>query len=50
MTVWWIEALIMKSRMLLLIPYILVLTMDSVVLTVNGTLTIEGQLMEWTLG
>jgi hypothetical protein len=50
MTVWRTEPLMIEMRMLLLIPYILVMTMDPAVLTVNGTLAVEGQLLVWTLG
>jgi hypothetical protein len=50
MTVWRTEPLMIEMRMLLLIPYILVLTMDPAVLTVNGTSVVEGQLLVWTLG
>jgi hypothetical protein len=52
MTIWRIEALMMKMRMLLLllILYILILTMDPVVMAVNGTMVAGGQLSVWTWG
>jgi len=39
------KTLIIEMQMLLLVPYIQILTMDPVVLTVNGTLVVQGQLL-----